>query len=123
MKIAIDCKSILMRKSLELFLTKHLATAKNADIIIKDTKCSDDERCFCISAGKDADLVKPFTKAQLILALERKLKNVPQTKKVKKKEQVEKEQMDFSVLEKRIELLTQEYKNNILKTVRAFYEN
>lgn len=118
MKIAIDCKSILMRKSLELFLTKHLATAKNADIIIKDTKCSNDERCFYISAGKDADLVKPFTKAQLVLALERRLKNVSQIKKVKNKEQ-----MDFSILEKRIELLTQEYKNNILKTVRAFYEN
>ncbi len=118
MKIAVDCNSLLMRKSLELFLTKYLTTSKNADIVITDTK-RDDEKYFFISSNKDeADLVKPFTKAQLILALERRFKN--SKKSVKK---VEDNGLDFSILEKRIDFLTQEYKNNILKAVRAFYEN
>ena len=30
--------------------------------------------------------------------------------------------LDFEILEKRIESLTQEYQANILKAVRAFYE-
>lgn len=36
--------------------------------------------------------------------------------------QEEEEAMDFSILEKRIEALTYEYQQNILRAVRAFYE-
>ena len=31
--------------------------------------------------------------------------------------------MDFDILEKRIEYLTKEYQENILRAVKAFYEN
>lgn len=117
MKIAVDCNSLLMRKSLELFLTKYLTTSKNADIVITDTK-RDDGKAFFISTNKDeADLVKPFTKAQLILALERRFKNSKTVVSTNNENE-----LDFSILERRIDFLTQEYKNNILKAVKAFYE-
>jgi len=115
-KIAVECKSPLMQKSLEMFLKNYLSASRQSDIIITDEKSLDDVRYFCISAEKDADLIKPFSKSQLILALERKYKTL--------KTQVKNEdELSFDVLEKRIAFLTKEYQENILKAVRTFYEN
>jgi len=127
MRVAVECQSPLLQKSLELFLAKYLSAAKKCDIIIRDEPClGDDERCFYISSDADADLVKPFSKSQLILALEKKyatLYNKENEKQVIQKEYLdEDESMDFSILQKRIEQLTQEYQANILRAVKAFYE-
>ena len=120
LRVAVECKSPLMQKSLELFLGKYLSSVKNCDILLGDAKCFDDERCFYISSSKDADLLKPFSRSQLILALEKRYKSVNKTKI--EKEFDEDESLDFDILQKRIESLTQEYQANILKVVRAFYE-
>jgi len=117
MKIAVECKSLLLQKSLELFLEQHLTSVKYCDICICDVECfEDDDRCFYISQDAKADLIKPFSKSQLILSLEDRYKQI------KKDIHTDDEEMDFSILEKRIDFLTQEYKENIIKTVRAFYE-
>jgi len=109
MKIAIECQSPLLQKSLELFLAKYLSVAKKSDIVIRDIPCQEDEKCFFISSDAAADLKKPFSKSQLILALEQRY-----NKRQKK---------DFSSLEKQIQQLTTEYQNNILEAVKTFYEN
>ncbi len=105
-----------MQKSMEMFLKDYLSASRQCDIVLRDEKCLNDVRCFYVSTKKDADLVKPFTKAQLIFALEKKYKTLQQT--------VEKDadSLSFEVLEKRIAYLTQEYQDNILKAVKAFYE-
>ena len=36
MKVAVECKSPLMQKSLEMFLQNHLSTLKQCDIVIRD---------------------------------------------------------------------------------------
>ncbi|MBN2782531.1 MAG: hypothetical protein JXQ66_04765 [Campylobacterales bacterium] len=121
MKIAIECRSPLLQKALEMFLSNHLSSAKQCDLIIKDVKCIEDSRCFYISQDSDADLIKPFSRSQLILALEERYKKMGKNytdKELSKNN----DSLDFSILEKRIEFLTQEYKENILKAVRAFYE-
>lgn len=114
-----------------LVLLLDLSTLKNCDIVIKDLKCIDDEKCFYISSNKDADLIKPFSKSQLILALEKKYKSMyktplhvenTDTPSVKEELNHEYAPLDFDILEKRIESLTKEYQENILKAVRAFYE-
>jgi len=120
LRVAVECKSPLMQKSLELFLGKNLSSAKNCEILVRDVKSFDDERCFYISSDKDADLLKPFSKSQLILALEKRYKSMNKTKI--KEELFEEELLDFDILQKRIESLTLEYQTNILKVVRAFYE-
>ncbi len=125
MKIAVECQSPLLQKSLEIFLSKHLSSAKHCEILVRDVKCLDDERCFYISSEKDADLVKPFSKSQLILALENKYEKL--YSKVEKSSagensELKNEPLDFEILEKRIDLLTQEYQKNILNAVRVFYE-
>ena len=119
MKIAIECKSPLLQKSLELFLEPYITPLKHCEIVIRDYK-SDDSRAFYISQELDADLIKPFNKSSLIMALESRC-----TKTIKpeqKQEEQEKNSMDFEILQKRIELLTKEYQDNILRTVKAFYE-
>lgn len=115
MKVAVECKSPLMQKSLEMFLQNHLCTLKQCDIVIRDVKCLDDERCFYVSSKSDADLIKPFSKSQLILALESRYKTIKKDRNIDVG-------LDFDILEKRIEYLTKEYQENILKAVRAFYE-
>ena len=106
-----------MQKSMEIFLKDYLSGSRQCDIVLRDEKCLNDERCFYVSTKKDADLVKPFTKAQLIFALEKKYKMLQQTLPVE-----ENDGLSFEVLEKRIAYLTQEYQENILKAVKAFYE-
>jgi len=121
MKIAVECQSPLLQKSLELFLSKYLSSAKKCDIVVRDQECLNDKRCFYISGEKNADLVKPFSKSQLILALEEKYKLL-YSSRVTQVEVNDEEPMDFEILEKRIESLTQEYQANILRAVKAFYE-
>ena len=125
MRVAVECQSPLLQKSLELFLAKYLSASKKCDIIIRDEACLGDERCFYIGSDEEADLQKPFSKSQLILALEQKYNELygkDEQKAASKKEYEEEESMDFSILEKRIEFLTQEYQANILRAVKAFYE-
>lgn len=126
MKIAVECHSPLLQKSLELFLDKHLTSSKKCDIVVRDVACLNDERCFYIATDANADLQKPFSKSQLILALEAKYAelNVEMTKAKHTPEttQSDNEPMDFEILEKRIAFLTNEYQENILRAVKAFYE-
>lgn len=119
MKVAVECRSPLLQRALEMFLSGHLCSVKQCDIIIRDVKCVEDDRCFYISQDDGADLIKPFSKSQLILALENRYKK----NGIKDLDKYgSSDVLDFSILERRIEFLTQEYKENILKAVRAFYE-
>ncbi len=117
MKIAVECRSPLLQKSLEIFLDKYLSTLKQCHIVVRDVECINDKRCFYISSDSGADLLKPFSFSQLILALESRYKSL-----YKKEIQEDNRPLDFDILERRIDSLTKEYQANILKAVRAFYE-
>jgi len=121
-KVAVACKSPLLQKSLEIFLAKYLCSKKLCDIIIRDEACLNDERCFYISSKDGADLSKPFSKSQLILALEKKYEELLEDNPLETKMSLEEEPLNFEILEERIEYLTKEYQQNILKAVKAFYE-
>jgi len=123
MKIAVECQSPLLQKSLELFLANYLSSLKQCDIVVRDIECLNDERCFYVSNKPNADLVKPFSKSQLIIALENRYAKLKEDElEVEESTEVNNEPMDFEILEKRIEFLTKEYQENILKAVKAFYE-
>ena len=122
MKVAVACQSPLLQKSLELFLSKYLSSAKKSDIVIRDEECLNDSRCFYIANNEKADLLKPFSKSQLILALEKKYNELYSTDDEVERETETEENLDFAILQKRIEFLTKEYQDNILRAVKAFYE-
>ncbi|WP_373036652.1 hypothetical protein [Sulfurimonas sp.] len=121
MKIAVECKSPLLQKSLEIFLSSHLSSLKHCDIVVRDFKALNDERTFYIGKDKESDLIKPFSKSALILALEKRYESI-NPKLEQNYESIISDSDNFEILEKRIDILTQEYKENILKAVRAFYE-
>lgn len=123
MKIAVECQSPLLQKSLEVFLARYLSSVKHCDIVVRDTECFNDVRCFYVASNEKADLKKPFSKSQLILALENKYDSMGHVSKVVEKELIEQDEpINFDILERRIELLTKEYQYNIINAIKAFYE-
>ena len=121
MKISVECQSPLLQKSLEVFLADFLCSTKQCDIVIRDQECINDSRCFYISTSEKSDLIKPFSKSQLILALEDRYAKMNINASVEK-EYFEEETIDFEILERRIDSLTKDYQKNIIDAVKAFYE-
>ncbi|MBU1927996.1 hypothetical protein KKG77_03245, partial [bacterium] len=93
------------------------------DIVVRDTECLNDVKCFYIAGNEKAHLKKPFSKSQLILALENKYESMGHESGVVEKEPLERDEpINFDILERRIELLTKEYQHNIINAIKAFYE-
>jgi hypothetical protein len=126
-KIAVQCTSPLLQKSLEIFLKPYLSSLKQCDIVVRDQKVNDDEhRSIYIGMNDDADIKKPFAPSELILVLQKmtaiqsdllgddNLITVPVA--------LNPDVKNFEQLEVQIDLLTQEYKENILSVVKKFYE-
>ncbi|MCW8837799.1 MAG: hypothetical protein OQK11_03765 [Thiovulaceae bacterium] len=122
MRIAVECKSPLLQKSLEMFLKKYLSSTKHCDILIRDEECLGNDKCFFIGTKTGADLIKPFSKSQLILALENRYKTLNITQQEPIKEFETEESMNFDILQKRIEFLTKKYQEDIINSIKAFYE-
>jgi uncharacterized protein YnzC (UPF0291/DUF896 family) len=133
MKIAVECHSPLLQKSLELFLKDHLSTKKNADVTLSDKKHQDNFKRIYISSEKTADLVKPFSKAELYLTLEsyfnsdennNQLNIVKDTKEVHDINNLlnKKKPTTFIELEQQIITLTQNYQNQLIQTIRDYHE-
>lgn len=125
MKVAIQCDSPLLQRSLELFLEGHLSSLRQCDILIRDKNIRDDHYpTFVIGAEESSDLIKPFSKAQLLHALNQKFESehYPPAPREEENFPSGEEGVSFDILERHIDKLTREYQSNILKAIRAFYE-
>lgn len=125
LKVAIQCDSPLLQRSLELFLDGHLSSIRQCDILIRDKDIRDETHpTFVIGTTKSSDLIKPFSKAQLLHALTQKFETLEQPVLPIKEEVIPaaEEGVSFEILERHIDKLTREYQANILKAIRAFYE-
>jgi hypothetical protein len=129
MRVAVKCESPLLQRSLEMFLDKNLSPMKSCDIVVSDQKLDLDQKIVYISNESDADLTKPFSKSQLFLVLEKVMKDEKESKSflsmMEEMDTVESSNtqgLEFKFLQDRIEKLTKEYQENLIKTIRAFYE-
>lgn len=125
MKIAVQCNSPLLQKSLEMFLHEHLTTLKQCDIVLRDKKIIDGKNAIFISSSKDADLIKPFSKSQLFLKIEEHLTKKTSKNLIEKEIKSELkpiENRSFKSLERKIEILTKNYQQNLLKVIKEHYE-
>ncbi len=122
MRVAVECKSPLLQKSLEMFLKKYLCSSKHCDILVRDEECVNDPKSFFIGTKVGADLVKPFSKSQLILALENRYKTLDIKEDNSLENSNKEESMNFEVLQKRIEFLTKKYQEDIINSIKVFYE-
>lgn len=127
MKVAIQCDSPLLTRSLELFLQGQLSSIRHCDILIRDRDIRDERYpTFVIGTGSGVDLIKPFSKAQLLHALSQKFDALkgsePSLIQETSEAAIPEENVSFEILERHIDKLTREYQANILKAIRAFYE-
>jgi len=95
-------------------------------MVVRDKNIPDPEhQTFVIASDGSGDIVKPFTKAQLIDAIKHKMISPAIDTPVAEVLSAVKhndEKVSFDILERHIEKLTREYQANILKAIRAFYE-
>ncbi|NOX14544.1 MAG: hypothetical protein GXP61_00620 [Epsilonproteobacteria bacterium] len=70
MKIALMCNSLLLTKTLEIFLKKNISTYKKCDFVISDQKLELDKPQFIVS-GKYSNLQFPFSQSSLIIGLDK----------------------------------------------------
>ncbi len=130
MKVAVECTSPLLQKSLEIFLKPYLSSIKQCDVVLRDYKVRDDKYCsLYVASSDDADIKKPFSEAELKRVLHQALQHDEQRtrKDAGLAEAVTTRSSNdmrhaYKQLEAHIEALTQEYQNNILKAVKAFYD-
>jgi hypothetical protein len=125
MKVAIQCDSPLLQRSLELFLEGHLSSIRQCDVLIRDKDIRDETHpTFVIGTNEASDLIKPFSKAQLLHELTQKVESLKQQPALSVEEEIlsSSEEVSFEILERHIDKLTREYQANILKAIRAFYE-
>lgn len=125
MKVAVQCESALLQRSLELFLQDNLSSLKQCDLVIRDKKIMDSYHTLYISGTDESDIKKPFSRSQLYLTLENVYKKISGMQSVQAFEEESAEEApakDYRLLQEKIDQLTQEYKNSIMQLVKAFYE-
>ena len=137
MKVAVQCESPLLQRSLETFLAPYLSTFKQCDVVVRDRLRDDGAASVLLISNEiEGALAKPFTRSQLMLALEQLVGAKERVREaVALSDELDsvfdayepapespKEGPDFEMLERRIEQLTREYQEKIMTTVRAFYE-
>ena len=119
MRVSIVCQSLLLTRALELFLKNSLAPYKKCDFVICDREIELKKPQFIISNSENANLNLPFLKSTLIIKLEefyKKLENNNQ-----KENQVLKKK-NFDSLEIKIEHLTKQFREELIKTIKEYYE-
>lgn len=70
MKIALECRSLLLRQALEKFLKSYLCSQDEADFLIADRPIAASKPVFLIGSYEEAHLRKPFSCSQLLHHLE-----------------------------------------------------
>lgn len=119
MKISVLCDSLLLKKSLEIFLKEHITTYKNAELIISDKKLDVKKPLLVVGTSEESDIVIPFSKSSLLIRLE----NIYDKKVGRKKNSPKKEEKrELWKLEREIDKLTLKFREDLINTIREYYE-
>lgn len=110
MKIYIKCKSILLQKTLNTFLSPYVAIEKNSEFYISDYKFNTTKPVFFIGSH----IKKPFTKDELLQKIEEFYKSLHLD--------VASNENAQGTLEQKVGVLVDEFKKNLLKTIKDHHE-
>ncbi len=117
MKVSIRCRSALLTTSLEKFLKEMITKEEEADVVVSDHAYESDLPVLRIGTDDGADLKKPFSRSQLMIRLEEKIRrNVSGA--VAHAFSVEEDES----LEEKIERLTRVFVEEIMHVVKEHYE-
>ncbi|QIR77110.1 hypothetical protein FA592_13070 [Sulfurospirillum diekertiae] len=120
MKVALVCQSLLLSRALKSFLGDLVVPYKQCDFVISDKKIELDKPIFYISSN-DGNLIIPFSKSSLLIELDKFFQRLimfqgnvddmmPQSKHA----------LD---LEKKITVLTEKFREELIQTIRGYYGN
>ncbi len=70
MKVAVECNSMLLQKALEEYLSGHVVSKDEANLILSDKVMRIHIPSIHVSQSANSDLQVPFTKAELFWKLE-----------------------------------------------------
>ncbi len=117
MKIALACNSLLLTKSLEIFLKKNLTSYKKCDFVISDQKMEIEKPLFLISDDM-SNLQVPFSESSLMIELDKfyvslTSDKVPQNENSKIIGDEVKEKIDF---------LTKKFRDDLIEVMQEYYE-
>jgi len=113
-KISLACHSILLEKALVIFLKNFIVPYKHCDFVISDKKIKIDKPVFCISKDT-SDLKIPFSKSALLISLEEFYENL-------KPKECKKKSNDFLELERKISMLIENFKEELIQVIKEHYE-
>jgi len=116
-KIALACQSVLLEKSLEIFLKSYIAPYKQCDFVISDKEIEIDKPLFYI-ATENSDLIMPFSKSSLMLKVESFYDTL-----FKKTTEEKIEKIDIDMLEEKITKLTDSFRKDLISTIKEHYDN
>ncbi len=119
MKLHVKCKSILLQKSLSLFLKPYLTSSKHCDFFISDQYFDSQKPIFLI--GKD--IKKPFNKNELLNSINKFATKINVQQKNQKPKKSEKSFIKQNKeLNKQIETLTSKFSQDLVKLIKNYYE-
>ncbi len=119
MRISLVCQSLLLTRALEIFLKDYIVPYKKSDFVITDRKLDLKKPQFIISSEK-GNLEVPFLKSSLMIELDKFYIN-----NVKKEgsEEFQKKEIDFETLEVKIGHITEKFRQELVNTIKEYYEN
>ncbi len=117
MKIALACQSVLLEKSLEIFLKSYVTPYKQCDFVISDREIEIDKPLFYI-ATENSDLIMPFSKSALMLKVESFYDSLF---KKETKESIKK--VDIKDIEEKITKLTDNFRDDLVNLIKEHYDN
>lgn len=113
------CDSLLLQNSLEIFLRDYLSSYKQCELVLSDKERELQKPVIVINSSDNADINIPFSKSTLLMELQKFYKkNYPD--KVNKSTNIKKDKL--WKLERKIDKLTLQFRENLIKTIRDFYE-
>ncbi|MFK5880892.1 MAG: hypothetical protein QM482_01650 [Sulfurospirillum sp.] len=117
MKIALACDSLLLTKSLEIFLKKNLTSYKRCDFVISDKKIEINKPLFLIS-DKMSNLQVPFSESSLMIELDRFYTNLISDKTSRK----ESSKIISAEIREKIDFLTKKFRDDLIEVMQEYYE-
>lgn len=116
MKVAIICQSLLLSRALKSFLGDRVVPYKQCDFVISDKKIELDKPIFFLGVT-EGDVSIPFSKATLMVGLEHYYQTLFQPL------ETESEDVVPDVLEDKIAVLTEKFRQELIATLREYYGN
>jgi len=113
MKIALACNSLLLTKSLEIFLKKNLTSYKKCDFVISDKNIEIDKPLFIVS-GETSNLQIPFSESSLMIELDKFYTSLISEDNSKHENKDD--------MQEKIDFLTKKFRDDLIEVISGYYE-